>query len=155
MRWSSFLRTSRKRSNHIVHTETQLAQKQRVQNGKNTDLLWYKCGTGIFVNIEMCCEVSTVSARERCCIWLKRLLHLSVQCCKTATHLHKNLPHDSTCCYWRANWDPFCFISGNAPSQAQLQPLGFCSDICRITGRQGLGVLPEVSQGSCKITEHK
>lgn len=86
-------------------------------------LFSYRYGTssGIFVNIEMCCDVSTVSARERCCIWLKNLLHLWVQCTQqTATHLQKSLHHYCTCRYWKAVWDQFYFVSGNAPSQAQL-----------------------------------
>lgn len=156
MSWSSFLRASRKRSNSIAYTETQLAQKQGMAKLKRfrAFVRQFSYSYGIFVNTEMCCEVSTVPARERCCTWLKCLLHLSVQCCKNAIYLQKNLHHYCPCCYWKAIWDHFCFISGNSPSQAQLQPLGFCSDICRITGRKGLCALPEMSQQSCKITEH-
>lgn len=143
------------KQSHCLYWNT-TGTKAEWQNCKDSDLLWYKCGTpsGIFADIEMCCEVSTVSARERCCIWLKSLHHLSAQCCKTVLHLQKNLHHNSTCCYWKAIWDHFYLTSRKALSQAQLQPLGLCSDICGITGGQWLCALPEMPQQFYKITEH-
>lgn len=90
--WRSFRRSSMERSNWTIYAEAELAQKQGVvrfqRYGALVRLFWHKSNTpsGISVNIMIWCDVSTVSAREGCCIWPKQLLLTSLECAQIKLH---------------------------------------------------------------------